>query len=221
MKKLYNLTHGNKYYVSSIEPTNLPEDNYCFVEIEYIDENKIIAIKGNYKRGEIVKECILSDLLITKYVDKLRLFLQKEDIDRDKIHLDFVENISDDAERITKIFILLTASYLIYFNFLDFPYTISLELLTNTKFKWFTSFSATNDIENSFMEQVSKLHRYFSPIFDDVDDKIDDILREIREYKRRLFADLDKRAELLELYKQDIEYIKEMRTKLETIFKIF
>ena len=70
MKKLYNLTHGDKYYVSSIEPTNLPEDNYCFVEIEYIDENKIISIKGNYRRGELVKECILSDLSITKYVYK-------------------------------------------------------------------------------------------------------------------------------------------------------
>jgi hypothetical protein len=221
MKKLYNLTHEDKYYVSSIEPTNLPEDNYCFVEIEYVDENKIIAIKGNYKRGEIVKECILSDLMITKYIEKLNIFLKREDIDRDKIHLDFVENISEETERITKIFILLISSYLIYFNFLDFPYTISLELLNNTKFKWFTSFSPTNDIEKSFMEQVSKLHRYFSPIFDDTDDKIDDIFNEIREYKKRLFADLDKRAELFAINKQDIDYIKDMRTKLETIFKIF
>lgn len=218
MKKLYNLTHGNKYYVSSIEPTNLPEDNYCFVEIEYIDENKIISIKGNYRRGEIVKECILSDLNITKYIQKLEIFLKREDIDRDKIHLDFVENISDDVERITKIFILLTASYLIYFNFLDFPYNVSLDLLFNTKIKWFTSFSPTNDMEKSFMEQVSKLHRYFSPIFDDTDDKIDDIFNEIREYKKRLFADLDKR---IILFQNDLEYIKDLRTKLETIFKIF
>jgi hypothetical protein len=213
--KLYNLTYEDKYYVSSIEPTTLPLDNYCFVEIDYLNES-IKGIKGSYFLNGEIKECVLSDLIITPYIEKLKTFLNREDIDKDKIHLNFVENLSDENERILKIFIILISSYLIYFNFLQFPYIISLDLLNNSKFKHFTSFSYTNNLQKCFVEQVSYLHRYFSDIFDDV--HLEEIFHEIRDYKKRLILDIDKK---IGPFQKDIEDIKELKKKLEGIFKDF
>ncbi len=221
--KLYNLTYQDKYYSSGIEPKSLPEDNFCYVDVEYKDGN-IRSVQGTYVRDEVRKESVLSDLNVAVYVGKLKEFLKREDLDKDKIHLNFVENVDNEDERILKIFLILISSYLIYFNFLEFPYTISLSLLSNEKFKYFTSFSPTSKLEVSFVEQVSLLHRYFSDIFSDTGEQ--DFVYQIRQYKRRILSDVEKRLSPLQDLKSEIDdlksefqSIKELKNKLFAIFK--
>lgn len=215
--KLFNLTYQDDYYASCIRPTTLPDEDYTFVEIIY-SKNIIHSIKGFYKY-DIEKECILSNLDISIYMEKLEIFLKT--IDKDKIYINFVENINDNDERIRKIFITLLSSYLIYFNFLEFPYEISLEILSNKMFSYFTSFSPMNPLENSFMKQVSTFHRYFSKIFEnDVEDEgikkinneVDKLVSEIKEYKRKFFKDND-----LKEIKKDVINIKNALKKLSEI----
>jgi len=203
---LYNLTIEDDNYVSCKAPNTLPEENYCFVEINLdINSKNIKSVKATYN-FEIEKECILSDLDISEYMNKLDDFLKREDIDKDKIQLNFIENIEDEDIRIKKIFVILLSSYLIYFNFLEFPFTISLELLNNDMFKYFTNFNPTNSLEKSFIKQVSLLHRYFSTIFENenndkdleetikelIDSEIKEIAKDIKEFKKRLLADVNK-----------------------------
>ena len=203
---LYNLTIEDDNYVSCKSPNTLPEENYCFVEINLdINSKNIKSVKATYN-FEIEKECILSDLDISEYMNKLDDFLKREDIDKDKIQLNFIENIEDEDIRIKKIFVILLSSYLIYFNFLEFPFTISLELLNNDMFKYFTNFNPTNSLEKSFIKQVSLLHRYFSNIFENenndkdleetikelIDSEIKEIAKDIKEFKKRLLADVNK-----------------------------
>jgi len=210
--KLFNLTYENENYVSSIAPTTLPEDNYCLVEITYdIDKIEITSIKGIYVNEGKEKECILSDLNISEYILNLNKFLE-EDIDKDKINLNFVEIVQDENERIKKIFIILLSSYLIYFNFLEFPFTISLDLLSNKMFSYFTSFNPTNLNEKSFFKQVSLLHRFFSTIFNSNNDisykeeisykedilkilnqELDKTAKDIKEFKRKLLLDVNEK----------------------------
>ena len=236
---LYNLTLEDENYVSSESPSSLPEENYCFIEINYSDLY-IKSVKSTYN-FQIEKECILSELDISEYMNKLEFFLKREDIDKDKIQLNFVENIEDEDTRIKKIFVILLSSYLIYFNFLEFPFTISLELLNNDMFKYFTNFNPTNNLEKSFIKQVSLLHRYFSTIFEDekdinskdinskdinskdingnedleekikelVDIEIKEIAKEIKEFKKRLLADVNKN-------KKEIK--EEIKNKFSKIF---
>ena len=210
---LYNLTYDGDNYVSSKPPTSLPEQDYSFIEINYSDKH-IKSVKGSMNL-EIEKECILSDLDISEYMNKLDLLLKREDIDKDKIQLNFVENLEDEDIRIKKIFLILLSSYLIYFNFLEFPFSISLELLDNRMFKYFTDFAPTNALEKSFVKQVSLLHRYFSTIFEDkkentdnfqdinklikekIDDEVKELSKDIKEFKKRLLADLKNKNETL------------------------
>ena len=216
--KLFNLTYQDNYYASCLKPTTLPEENYTFIEINY-SKSIIHSIKGYYKY-DIEKECILSNLDISSYMEKIDSFLKT--IDKDKIYINFVENVSDDDERIRKIFIILLSSYLIYFNFLDFPYEISLDLLTNKMFIYFTSFTPINPLEISFKKQVSTFHRYFSKIFENEDqidegikkinDEVDKLVSEINEYKRKFIKDND-----LKEIKKDLANIKSALKKLSDI----
>lgn len=192
--RLYNLTYQNEYLASSVKPLFLPENNYILVEIIY-SENIIYTIKGSYN-FETEKECILTDLDISPYIKKL-----KEIQNKDKIYIKFKENISDENERINKIFITLLSSYLVYFNFLDFPYEINLGLLTNDMFIYFTSFSPMNPLEESLMKQVSLFHRFFSNVFikdesvviglDKINHEVDKLVEELKEYKRKFLKDID------------------------------
>lgn len=204
--RLYNLTYQNEYLASSVKPLFLPENNYILVEIIY-SENIIYTIKGSYN-FETEKECILTDLDISPYIKKL-----KEIQNKDKIYIKFKENISDENERINKIFITLLSSYLVYFNFLDFPYEINLELLTNDMFIYFTSFSPMNPLEESLMKQVSLFHRFFSNVFikdesvviglDKINHEVDKLVEELKEYKRKFLKDID-----IKEIKRDITDIK-------------
>lgn len=220
--KLYSLTYEDENKVSCMMPSGLPEDNYCYVEIEYNGEKRIVkGIKGVYVLKGEKKECVLSDLDIGVYVDKLNEMLKREDVDKDKMHLNFVEEmneVGDENERILKVFVLLVSSYLIYFNFLQFPYVVSLDLLDNERLKYFMEIRYMNDLEKSFVEQVSLLHRYFSEIFDMRTEIIDKVIEEIKEYKKRLFLDIDKKIAGVQ---SDISELKEMKTKLKEIFKGF
>ena len=246
--KLYNLIYEDKYFVSCIAPSKLPEKNFCYVEIVF-DEKKgnITSVTGvlqndtgREREDEVEneeekningrKESVLSDLDVSPYITKLKEFLKREDVDKDKIHLNFVETIENEDERILKIFIILISSYLIYFNFMQFPYVISLDLLNNERFQYFTAFSSTNVIEEIFINQVSLLHRFFSDIFSDTNDKgkrnaneekneeAANLIEEIKEYKRRMFSDLDKK---LAAFSKKFEEIEEMKTKLSAIFRNF
>lgn len=216
--RLYNLTYQNEYLSSSVKPLFLPENNYTLVEIIY-SENIIYTIKGSYN-FETEKECILTDLDISPYIKKL-----KEIQNKDKIYINFKENISDENERINKIFITLLSSYLVYFNFLDFPYEINLDLLTNDMFIYFTSFSPMNPLEESLMKQVSLFHRFFSNVFikeeniyeivdesadksivigvDKINHEVDKLVQELKEYKRKFLKDID-----IKEIKRDITDIK-------------
>ena len=211
--KLYNLTYEDKYYSSCMEPKSLPEDNFCYIEIEY-KNGRIENVKGIFVKDENRKESILSDLNVEIYLEKLKEFLKREDVDKDKIHLNLVENIHDEDERIFKIFLILISSYLMYFNFLQFPYNVSLSLLEVEKFKYFTSFSPVNKLEICFLEQVSLLHRYFSEIFND-DKKEEVFVQEIRQYKKRILSDVDKK---LLSFQSEVE---ELKSKLSEIFRNF
>ena len=213
---LFNLTHEENNYVSGKAPNSLPEENFAFVEIHYTD-NHINSIKGSMNLDNLNKECILSDLDISIYMNKLEDFLKREDIDKDKIQLNFIETIEDEDLRIKNIFLILLSSYLIYFNFLEFPFVISLDLLTNEMFLYFTNFSPTNSLEKSFIKQVSLLHRYFSTIFvsdnndndndndydnslnekkvkelvkELIDEEVKNIAKDIKEFKRKLLEDV-------------------------------
>jgi len=148
--------------------------------------------------------------------------LKREDVDKDKIHLNFVESVEDEEERILKIFVILISSYLIYFNFMQFPYVISLDLLNNERFQYFTAFSSTNSLEEIFIHQVALCHRFFSEIFKDENkdekDENTNLIEEIKEYKRRMFSDIDKK---LSVFQEKFEEIEEIKTKLSAIFKNF
>ena len=168
--KLYNLIYEDKYFVSCIAPSKLPDKNFCYVEIVFDEKrNNIMSVTGilqeedgeNENGAQSKKESVLSDLDISPYIIKLKEFLKREDVDKDKIHLNFVETIENEEERILKIFVILVSSYLIYFNFMQFPYVISLDLLNNEKFQYFTAFSSTNQMEEIFINLVALLHRFF------------------------------------------------------------
>jgi len=190
--RLYNLTYENKYLVSCVKPVSLPEENYTLVEVIY-SEDVIHKIKGTYKCG-VEKECILTNLSISKYLEKL-----KEIENKDKIFINLRETDLNESERIKQIFIILLSSYLVYFNFLEFPYYIDLHLLTNEKLKYFTSFSAMNNLEDSFLEQVCIFHRFFSQIFredvvetgiQEINNEVDKLVEEVKEYKRKFLKDI-------------------------------
>ena len=246
--KLYNLIYEDKYFVSCIAPSKLPDKNFCYVEIIFDEKaGNITSVTGvlqndagedekedeendEEKNTNGRKESVLSDLDVSPYIAKLKVFLKREDVDKDKIHLNFVENVENEDDRILKIFIILVSSYLIYFNFMQFPYVISLDLLNNERFQYFTAFSSTNVIEENFINQVSLLHRFFSDIFTDIKDKgkrnekeekdeeAANLIEEIKEYKRRMFSDLDKK---LASFSEKFEEIEEMKTKLSAIFRNF
>jgi hypothetical protein len=245
MIKLYNLIYEDKYFVSCIAPSKLPEKNFCYIEIIF-DEKKgnIESVTGILQEGqrqeerkergeggergegeeegeEARKESILSDLDVSPYIKKLREFLRREDVDKDKIHLNFVETVENEEERILKVMVILLSSYLIYFNFMQLPYVVSLELLNNEKFQYFTAFSSTNPIEEIFILHVSTLHRFFSDVFKEEkkDEKEDEnLIEEIKEYKRRMFIDIDKKLSILN---DKFDQIEELKMKLSSIFKNF
>ena len=239
--KLYNLIYEDKYFVSCIAPSKLPEKNFCYVEIIFDEKaGNITSVTGvlqNEKEDEVEneendeekntngrKESVLSDLDVSPYIAKLKVFLKREDVDKDKIHLNFVETIENEDERILKIFIILVSSYLIYFNFMQFPYVISLDLLNNERFQYFTAFSSTNMIEEIFIRHVSLLHKFFSEVFENKKEKKEmheeaaHLIEEIKEYKRRMFSDLDKK---LAVFSEKFDEIEELKMKLSAIFRNF
>ena len=229
--KLYNLIYEDKYFVSCIAPSKLPDKNFCYVEIVFDEkagniESVTGILQGEKEEGqeeENRKESVLSDLDISLHIAKLKEFLKREDVDKDKIHLNFVETIENEEERILKIFVILVSSYLIYFNFMQFPYVISLDLLNNEKFQYFTAFSSTNQTEEIFITLVALLHRFFSDIFKEKEEEEQEkenvnLIEEIKEYKRRLFIDIDKKISVLS---EKFEEFDEMKTKLSQIFKNF
>ena len=227
--KLYNLIYEDKYFVSCIAPSKLPDKNFCYVEIVFDEKAGNIESVTGILQGEKEeeqegdenlqnrKESVLSDLDISLYIAKLKEFLKREDVDKDKIHLNFVETIENEEERILKIFVILVSSYLLYFNFMQFPYVISLDLLNNEKFQYFTAFSSTNQTEEIFINLVALLHRFFSDIFKEKEEDTN-LIEEIKEYKRRLFIDIDKKISILS---EKFEEFDEMKTKLSQIFKNF
>ena len=231
--KLYNLIYEDKYFVSCIAPSKLPDKNFCYVEIVFDEKAGNISSVTGILQGEKEqdgqegdenlqnrKESVLSDLDISLYIVKLKEFLKREHVDKDKIHLNFVETIENEEERILKIFVILVSSYLIYFNFMQFPYVISLDLLNNEKFQYFTAFSSTNQTEEIFINLVALLHRFFSDIFKEKEENTN-LIEEIKEYKRRLFIDIDKKISILSEKFEKFEEFDEMKTKLSQIFKNF
>ena len=225
--KLYNLIYEDKYFVSCVAPSKLPDKNFCYIEIEYREGN-ITSVTGVLQQDENEeesggnrKESVLSDLDVSTYVVRLKEFLKREDVDKDKIHLNFVENVENEEERILKIFIILISSYLIYFNFMQFPYVISLDLLNNERFQYFTAFSSTNQLEEIFISHVSLLHRFFGAVFETTKEKNEEdanLIEEIKEYKRRLFLDIDKKVVIFE---ERFQQMEELKMKLSEIFKNF
>ena len=160
--KLFNLTFDKIQYVSSISPEFLPDDNYSFIEIEYNDEI-VTSIKGTYIYDSIKKECILSDIDISLYLMKL---LKVKEISYD---LEFIKDPEcPKYTKITKIFILSLCSYLVYFDFKEIPFELSLEILDNNMFKYFLSYelnSNNNDVELSWNEQVKQFSNSFTTVF--------------------------------------------------------
>ena len=102
---------------------------------------------------------------------------------------------------------------------MQFPYVISLDLLNNERFQYFTAFSSTNQLEEIFIQQTALLHRFFGVVFEK-NKKGEDInlIKEIKEYKRRLFLDIDKK---LANFQEKLEEMEEMKKKLSEIFKNF
>tara|TARA_R110001599_G_scaffold96905_3_gene250214 strand:- start:938 stop:1666 length:729 start_codon:yes stop_codon:yes gene_type:complete len=207
MNHFYNLTHENEYYASCLEPSSLPETNYTFVEITYhLEKEKILSVKGIRNIEGLEKECILSGIDLSIYMEKLNIFLT-QDIDRDKIHLNFVE--TDTENRIQKIFIILLASYLIYFNFLEFPFNISTDLLSNKMLKYFTEFTPLKTNETSYMEQVSLFHRYFSTLFENTETETNADLNMVNDTKTNI--DLNMVNNKIEEMKKDLEAVMNSR----------
>ncbi len=208
---MYNLTIEGKSYVSCFPPEHLPEENFSFVEIEFSEK---LEIKGKYNFNGKTKESILSNIDIEFLLTKLNFFLQRKDIDLTKIRLNFVEN--EVKDEVNKIFIILLSSYLIYFDFLELPFYISLDLLKNKMLRYFTNFSPRNIIEESWLEQVSNLHRWFSLIFEDdinnnnkqidikqiekevnkgiikINKEVDILVKEVKQFKKRMLSDMKK-----------------------------
>jgi hypothetical protein len=209
--KLFNLTFEGKQYVSSSEPNFLPDKNFSFIEITY-SKDKINEILGIYNFEGEEKECILSDLEIGFFLAKLDFFEERRDVNLDKINLNFIENKVE--SKVFKIFIISLASYLIYFDFLNFPFEMSLDLLDNKKLRYFTSFSPNNYIEESWLKQVSTFHRNFSLILkkdtekEDIQNKVENevkkgiekinkevdiLIKEVKEFKKRMISDYKKK----------------------------
>ena len=77
--KLFHLTQENQYKSSEHAPARLPENNYSYIEITYsASYDLILSVKGKYiydtdeNSNTVVRECILSDIPITEYINKVK-----------------------------------------------------------------------------------------------------------------------------------------------------
>ena len=73
MKTLYNLTYDEEFYVSTLHPDRLPEDDFSLIEIEYNDET-VRSIKGLYCYDGKQESLVLTDLEIMGYLKNLKDF---------------------------------------------------------------------------------------------------------------------------------------------------
>jgi len=199
--KLFNLTYKDEQFVSCLSPTYLPDKNFSFIEIVY-SKNKIDEIKGTYIFENEKKECIFSDLNIEFLLIKLKDFIEREDVDLEKINLKFIEN--DVKDRILKIFIVLLSSYLIYFEFLDIPFQISVDLLNDKNIKNFLTFSGKNSIEKNWLNQISNLDRWFSSIFENNNEKDE---KDEKDEKNKI--DVEKEKEIEKATEKGIQKIND------------
>lgn len=214
IKKVHNLTCEGEYFVSSMEMKTLPEEDFCLVEIEY-DGWKIFKIAGLLKKGEEKRECVLENIDLSSFQEKYEHFFHSSMADTSKIYLNFVEDVDNNYETTIKIFVILVSCYLVYVQFLDFPYTISMELLEMKYIKEFLETVPLNSLEDSFLEQISLLQRYFFNVITnkkqgdmsefeercleeenkrkEVMREMEALIEEIKEYKRKMISDIDKR----------------------------
>lgn len=197
---LYNLIYKDEYYVSTIPPTTLPTTNYTFIEIDFTN-NKLNGIKGRNDD----KTCIISDVDISMYLNKLNTFLERKDINFEKIQLNFVEE--NEENYIIIVFVILLSSYLVYCDLLEFPYIINTDLISNDKIQEFTSFSPITDNEKVFRYQVSLLHRYFSTIFE-VETKENKIEKEVNLGIQRIHKEVDKLVQEIKQYRKKLNQDK-------------
>jgi len=213
-KKVHTLTCEGEYFVSSMEVKSVPEEDFCLVEIEY-DAWKIFKIAGLLKKGEEKRECVLENIDLSSFQEKYEQFFHSSMADTSKIYLNFVEDVDNNYETTIKIFVILVSCYLVYVQFLDFPYTISMELLEMRYIKEFLETVPLNSLEDSFLEQISLLQRYFFNVITnkkqgemsefeercleeekkrkEVMGEMEALIEEIKEYKRKMISDIDKR----------------------------
>lgn len=174
---IFNIIHKDEYIFSVTDPNFLPDKDYSLIEIiiplrnnegdeEKIDFNKIIVKGLHYMENSVekYKESIL-DLDLSYLETSLQTYLNREDIDKDKIFLNFMEDIKRDDIYYKIIFICLVASYLTFFNFMDLPFYVNTELLCKEMISYFIDIPKLTSEEKSMTIQSSLLYRYFSPIF--------------------------------------------------------
>ena len=167
MKKLFNLTHNGHQYISTLSPSTLPEKDFSFVEISYINDI-VTSVSGSFDIDGESDQIVLSDLDLSQYLKKL------EELDLNHLKIHFIgkkedeenEEHKDDINK--KFFILSLCSYLIYFYFMKFPEELSLDLLDNSMFSYLTSFSPINELEREWIKQVAIFHRTFSKLFKNI-----------------------------------------------------
>ena len=167
--QLFNLTFQYKQFVSTLPPTFLPDNDFSFVEITY-NERTITSVKAIYNFSDAIsnnisKECVLSDIDISKYLNNIKPLKN--------INLEF-EGVKTDIENPTqKMFILSLCSYLVYTYFIEMPYETSLDLLDSEMFHIFTSHKPKNAVEKSWISQSSTFYNNFSYLFSNRDVKKD------------------------------------------------
>lgn len=164
MKTLYNLTYDEEFYVSTLHPDRLPEDDFSLIEIEYNDET-VRSIKGLYCYDGKQESLVLTDLEIMGYLKNLKDF---------ECEIEF-QGDPDIENKKEKVFIVLVCSYLIYIAFIKDD--LSLELLNRETFKEFVTCSRKNEIVGSWISQVSYLDRNYGYLFPD-EKKDDEIIDE-------------------------------------------
>ena len=135
--------------------------------------------------------------------------------------------------------VILICSYLVYVNFSDLPYHISSDLLNNENLYEYAKMLPNDEIEENFVFQVNLLIKYFGKLFNnntsitnnidvylekkfkewnETQDKIiNEIIDEIKEYKRKLLLDLSSRQLLI----PSIENMKKLSDQILEIKLLF
>ncbi len=203
-----------------------------------------------------IRECILGPLDLTFLYSNFLKFMSDTNVNKEKIDLQIIDDDSatnydidneNSDRRLLDIFIVLTSSYLVYMNFSDLPYNVSINVLTSDYIKEYILTLTDNSLEQNFQHQVNVLYKYFNRIFNSIsknsinnlnynetlkkeisdyleekfsewNDTQDKIIDEIREYKRKLLLDLNNRQQSFPS-KELLEKLSQQLSDLKSTFQ--